>query len=224
MNPQKPPLRILLVDGQDLFREAMRAVLDQNARFEVVGEASNGTDAIRRALDLQPDVILMDLLMSGLSGIEATRRIHAAQPKIRILMLTSIDESDALLQALRSGATGYALKSLPTAELQVAILTTAQGHAYLHPCVAGYLVAEYRRLAQQQPTENAEASKISDLLSQRERAILRHLVRGQSNKEIASSIGVTEGTVKNHLTSIFSKFKVIDRTALAIKTRELGIA
>jgi DNA-binding NarL/FixJ family response regulator len=220
-----PParLRILLVDDQDLFRDAIRVVLELDERFEIVGEAGTGMDAIRLAQELEPAVILMDLRMPGISGSEATRRIHAAQPKIRILVLTTFDEDDAVLESLRNGATGYVLKNLPAAELKSALLATAQGKAYIQACVAGHVISEYRRLAQTQQQADLQADKMAGLLSQRERDILYHLVQGQSNKEIASSLGVTEGTVKNHLTNVFSKFKVQDRTALALKARSMGL-
>jgi DNA-binding NarL/FixJ family response regulator len=212
------PVKTLLVDDLALFREAIRTVLELDPRIEIVGEAADGREAILLATQLRPDVILMDLRMPGLSGLEASRRILAAQPEIRILVLTTFDDESEILAVMRSGAAGYVLKNIPAVDLKAAILSVASGGNYMQP--ATHIVDEFKRLSQ---TADPVKASILGLLSSREKDILRQLVQGQSNKEIASSLGVAEGTVKNHLTSIFAKFKVPDRTTMALRARELGV-
>jgi DNA-binding NarL/FixJ family response regulator len=214
-------IRLLLVDDQELFREALRIILSLDERFEVVGEASHGAAAIDMATSLPVDVILMDIRMPGISGIEATRRILMAKPEIRILVVTTFDTDQDVLAAMRAGAAGYVMKDLASAELKKAIECVANGECYLPPSVAGCVVTAYQRLARS--ISDPGESELIALLSPREKDILRHLAQGQSNKEIASSLGVAEGTIKNHLTSIFAKFQAPDRTTVALKARQLGL-
>jgi DNA-binding NarL/FixJ family response regulator len=219
--PTVIPIRLLLVDDQELFREAIGTVLGLDDRFEIAGEASNGADAVTMALRLRPDVVLMDLRMPGLSGTEATRRIHTAQPEICILVLTTFDDETDVLEALRRGAAGYALKNLPSADLKAAILSVAAGGTYLPPAALCHVVGEYRRLARTHPSGNTDPRLAT--LSERQLDILRCLLKGLSNKQIAAELGLTEGTVKNHFTAIFTKFNAPDRTAVALIARDIGI-
>jgi DNA-binding NarL/FixJ family response regulator len=215
------PVKILLVDDQSLFREAMHTLLTLGGMIEVVAQAANGEEALRLTALHQPQVVLMDLRMPVLSGIEATRQIRASHPGVRVLVLTTFDEEEEVFEALRAGASGYVLKNTPATQLLEAIRTVAEGQTYLQPSVATQVVAEFNRLANNVP--GPEARRLAGLLSQREHEILRQLVRGMSNKEIAAVLSITEGTVKNHMTSILEKLQVPDRTAAALKVRELGL-
>ncbi|MBE2287607.1 MAG: response regulator transcription factor [Prosthecobacter sp.] len=215
------PISLLLVDDQVLFREAMRTLLSLEPSLNVVAEASHGEEAVRMAAEHQPQVVLMDLSMPVMSGSEATRRLRAANPEVRVLVLTTFDDEEGVFDALRSGASGYLLKNTPVAQLVTAIRTVAEGGTYLQPSVATQVVAELNRLSQR-PNSDA-AHRVMSLLSLREMEILRHLTRGMSNKEIAAALNITEGTVKNHMTSIFDKLEVPDRTSAALKARELNL-
>ncbi len=216
------PIKTLLVDDQALFREAMHTLLALDSTIEIVAEASNGEDAVRLSAEHLPQVVLMDLRMPVMCGTEATRRIRAVHPQIRVLVLTTFDQEEDVFDALRAGASGYVLKNTPSAQLVDAIKIVAAGQTYLQPSVATQVVAELNRLSQSSPL-SSEERRLASLLSQREIEILRHLVRGMSNKEIAAALSITEGTVKNHMTSILDKLQVPDRTGAALKARDLGL-
>lgn len=216
------PIKILLVDDQELFREAMRTLLALDSRIQIVAEASNGADALRLAAEHQPQVVLMDLRMPVMNGAEATRRIRDSYPAVRVLVLTIFDQDKDVFEALRAGASGYVLKNTPSPQMVEAIKIVAAGQTYLQPSVATRLVAEFNRLSKTGP-RGGEVLRLGSLLSGREVDILRHLVRGLSNKEIAAALCITEGTVKNHMTSIFDKLHVQDRTGAALKARDLGL-
>ena len=214
-------IRTLLVDDQMLFREAIRIVLSLAYDINVVGEASDGNEALELVGSTSPDVVLMDLRMPHMGGIEATRRIRTQYPRVRVLILTTFDEEDDVLDALRAGASGYVLKNSPADQLTNAIQVVARGETYLQPSVASQVVAELNRLSFT-ATRVEKNRLLVAKLSQRECEILRLLVRGLSNKEIAAELSLTEGTVKNHMSGIFHKLGVEDRTAAALKARDLG--
>lgn len=217
-------IRVLLVDDQALFREGLSTLLSVQADIEVIGEASNGEEALTQATALNPDVILMDLRMPVLDGAAATRRLRATHPQIKIIVLTTFDDDEHIFEALRAGAVGYLLKDVPSPKLVEAIHTANRGESFLHPSVATRLVAEFNRLAETHPTPPAAAHPLlPEPLSERELEILRHLALGASNREIANILYITEGTVKNHVTNILGKLGVRDRTQAALKARELGL-
>ena len=215
-----PPIRLLLVDDQALFREGLRTLLSVHADFEVVGEAGNGEEAVQLAARLKPDVILMDVQMPVLDGVAATRRLRAEQLPCRIIMLTTFDDDEHVFEGLRAGALGYLLKDAPSAKLAEAIRAAARGQAFLQPSVAAKVVAEFSRLATPPPPK---AQPLIEPLSERELEILKLLVRGDSNKEIAAELVLAEGTVKNHVTNILGKLGVTSRTHAAHRARELGL-
>jgi DNA-binding NarL/FixJ family response regulator len=215
------PIRILLVDDQALFREGLRAVLSAQPDFEIVGEAANGAEAVALAKDFQPHVILMDLRMPGVGGVEATRSIRAGQPAPQIIILTTFDEDEDVFDALRAGAAGYLLKDATPEKLGDAIRAAARGESFLQPSIAAKVVAEFNRLSQPRPTQPHPA--LREPLSNRECQILQKLTEGKSNKEIAGVLNLAEGTVKNHLSNIFGKLGVLDRTQAALMARELGL-
>ncbi|UJR87019.1 response regulator [Sandaracinus amylolyticus] len=209
-------IRVLVVDDQSLFREGLRAVLSVDPELEVVGEASNGEEALRACERLRPDVVLMDMKMPVLDGVAATRRLQVQQPRCKVVVLTTFDDDEVIFEGLRAGAVGYLLKDASTAQLGEAIRAAARGESFLEPSVASKVIAELSRL-------RARPAAASTLVTARELDVLRYLGRGASNKEIAAALFVTEGTVKNHVTSIFEKLGVTSRTEAAIRAKELGL-
>ena len=212
--------RVLIADDQALFREGLRKVLEANG-LEVVGEAADGEDAVRLAIEHAPDVVLMDLRMPVMDGVAATRQIAQLPRAPRVVALTTFDDDASVFDALRAGALGYLLKDTQSTKLIEAIELAARGHAWLQPSVAAKVVSELART----PPASAKRDVAADLgLSEREIAVLRQLAGGASNKEIAVALRIAEGTVKNHVTNIFGKLKVHDRTQAALRARELGLA
>jgi DNA-binding NarL/FixJ family response regulator len=212
-------IRVLLADDQTLFREGLRTLLSVQTGFEVVGEASNGEEALRLVARLRPNVVLMDLRMPVMDGVAATRRLRAENPDVHVLVLTTFDDDEYVFEALRSGAVGYLLKDAPTSDLVNAIKAAARGESFLQPSVAAKVVAEFSRLTQR-PLPRAG---LAEPLSDREIEVLRLVAGGASNREIANSLVIAEGTVKNHLTNILGKLGVRDRTQAALKAKDLGL-
>jgi DNA-binding NarL/FixJ family response regulator len=209
---------LVIADDQALFREGLHTLLDAHDDVEVVGEATNGMEALALATSVRPDVILMDLRMPVMDGVSATHRILETGAKCRIIALTTFDDDQSVFDALRAGAIGYLLKDVPSERLVEAVRAAAKGQSFLVPAVAAKVVSEFARMSRTLPQRPSLAEKLSD----REVEVLRWVVRGASNKEIASHLRISEGTVKNHMTNIFEKLGVTDRTRAAIKARELG--
>lgn len=215
------PIRVLLVDDQALFREALATLLRQNAKLEVVGEAENGETGVDAARRLKPDVVLMDLRMPAMSGVEATRRLRESLPETRILVLTTFEDDEDVFPAIKAGASGYVLKASPADKLVEAICAVMRGGTPLEPTVASKLMSEYNRLSS--AADEKSLQRLPDPLSARELDVLRALAGGLSNKEIATSLGLTEGTVKNHVTQVLGKLGVFDRTQAALRAHKLGL-
>jgi len=215
-------ITLLLVDDQPLFREGLRTLLSAHAGVEVVGEAADGEEAVQQARLLRPQVILMDLRMPRINGVEATRRLRVEAPDSRVIVLTTFDDDEDVFEALRAGAIGYLLKDAPREKLLEAIRAAARGESFLQPSVAAKVVAEFSRLAAVRPVTIARNAPI-DPLSERELEVLRHLAQGKSNKEIAAALGIAEGTAKNHMTNILGKLGALDRTQAALRARDLGL-
>jgi len=213
-------IKILLVDDQPLFREGLRTLLSVHLDFEVVGEAGNGEEAIKLARSLLPLVVLMDLQMPVLDGVAATRRLHEEQPDCRVIVLTTFDDDEMVFDGLRAGAVGYLLKDAPSEKLAEAIRVAARGETFLQPSVAAKVVAEFARLSRKTV---ATANPVIEPLSEREIEVLRLIAQGASNREIASSLFLAEGTVKNHVTNILGKLEARDRTQAALKARDSGL-
>jgi len=213
-------IKILLVDDQPLFREGLRTLLSVQSDFEVVGEAGNGEEAIGLVRSLLPSVVLMDLQMPVLDGVAATRRLQEEQPDCRVIVLTTFDDDEMVFDGLRAGAVGYLLKDAPSEKLAEAIRVAARGETFLQPSVAAKVVAEFSRLSRK--TARTSDSLIEPL-SERELEVLRLIARGASNREIAESLFLAEGTVKNHVTSILGKLEARDRTQAALKAKECGL-
>ncbi|HEY4690566.1 MAG TPA: response regulator transcription factor [Anaerolineae bacterium] len=200
------PVRVLIVDDHEIVREGLQTLLSEESDVEVVGEAANGEEALRLAADLNPEVILMDLVMPGLDGIEVTRRMQATSPASRVLVLTSFADDRRVREAIQAGAIGYLLKDVLKSDLLRAIHNAAQGRSTLHPEAQHYLMRQAVR-AEAQP---------HDSLTERELSVLRLIASGQSNKEIAAALYLTEGTVKGYVSAILAKLGVADRTQAAL--------
>ncbi|MBX3059275.1 MAG: response regulator transcription factor [Anaerolineae bacterium] len=214
-------IRVLLVDDQALFREGLHTLLSVQADIDVVGEAGNGEEAVTAVANLQPDVVLMDLRMPVLDGVTATRRIMESHPTTRVIVLTTFDNDEDVFDGLRAGAVGYLLKDVPSARLYEAIRAAARGESFLQPSIAAKVVAEFARMGTR-PSAPAQ-SELVEPLSERELEILQHLAAGASNREIANTLYITEGTVKNHVTNILGKLGVRDRTQAALKAKDMGL-
>lgn len=235
-------IRVLLVDDQTLLRESFRRLLELEGQdIEVVGAAADGQDALEQIERLDragrlPHVVLMDIRMPRLNGVDATRMLLQRWPAIRVMMLTTFDDEDYIVEGLRAGATGYLLKDTSSQQLVLAIHAVRRGEAPLQPSVAAKLVARIARTPEAEraahpsepPATAASAgpplTPFGGELTERERDILRLLARGDSNREIGETLFITEGTVKNHVSSILSKLALRDRTQAALWAREHGLA
>jgi DNA-binding NarL/FixJ family response regulator len=216
-----PPVRLVIADDQALFREGLRTLLSTRVEVDVVGEAANGEEALGLAERLRPAVVLMDLQMPVMDGIQATARLRERRPEISVLALTTFDDDASLFGALRAGASGYLLKDVSSDTLVAAITAASRGESFLQSTVTGRVVEAFARLME---SGGARAEALVLPLSPREREILGFLGTGASNKEIADRLCLAEGTVKNHVTSILTKLDVRDRTQAALRARQLGLA
>jgi DNA-binding NarL/FixJ family response regulator len=207
-------IRVLLVDDQPLFRQGLASLLSLEEDLEIIGQASHGNEAIALSETLQPDVILMDVRMPICDGVVATREIHQRCPWIRILVLTTFDEDEYIWQSLQAGALGYLLKSTPSAQLAAAIRTLHQGHCQLGPTIASKVFAQLR------PPTVGKQNTVQSRLSDRELEVLTLIAQGKSNREIAKTLFLTEGTVKNYVTQILGRLGLRDRTQAALWAKE----
>ncbi|MDE3229116.1 MAG: response regulator transcription factor [Chloroflexota bacterium] len=210
-------LRILLVDDHPMVREGLRALLAAQPDMRVVGECDNGEDAVARALALQPDLILMDIQMPGVNGIEATRRIMRDSPHVAVLALTMLEDDESVFGAMRAGARGYLLKGAGKDEVRRAIISVAHGEAMFSPQIAQRL-AQY--FANMRPVVPREAFPE---LTEREREVLALIVDGKTNAQIASLLTLSPKTVSNHISNIFSKLQVLDRAQAVTRARQSGM-
>jgi DNA-binding NarL/FixJ family response regulator len=211
-------IRVLIVDDQELVRTGFRVVLDAEPDFEVVGESADGFTALEAAKDLRPDVVLMDIRMPNLDGIEATRRIAATDAAPRILILTTFDLDDYVYEALRAGASGFLLKDVRAEELCGAVRTVAAGDALLSPAITRKLIESYTR----RPPPSAHPTPFGEL-TPRELEVLRLVARGMSNNDIARELVVGDATVKTHVARIFSKLDLHDRAQAVVLAYESGL-
>ena len=213
-------IRVLIVDDQRLMRDGLRTLIELESDLDVAGEAADGLEAVTAYRDLGPDIVLMDVRMPNLNGVEATRRIKADWDEANILILTTFDDDEYIFEGLRAGASGYLLKDVSGKELAEAIRVVAGGGTLIAPSVARKGVSEFARL---KPAPPITAESLPEPLSEREIEILKVLAQGHTNKEIAEHLHLAEGTVKNYVTSILQKIGARDRTQAALRARELGI-
>jgi DNA-binding NarL/FixJ family response regulator len=213
---------VLVVDDQRLVREGIASLLDIQEGISVVGQAVNGQEAIEKALALAPDVVLMDVRMPVMDGIVATTQIHRQLPGCQVIMLTTFDDEEYIVKSLRAGAVGYLLKDIPASQLARAVQLAHAGIYQLEPSVAGKLVGMLGGLPERSPLP-APAPLENDL-TERELEVLRLIGTGATNREIADRLVVSEGTVKNHVSSILSRLGLRDRTQAALFAHEHGLA
>jgi two-component system, NarL family, response regulator LiaR len=211
------PITVLIVDDHAVVRQGVRAALQARPQFAVVGEAESGAEAVRHVADLVPDVVLMDLLMAGMDGIEATRQIKRLSPHTQVVVLTSHHDDQHIFPALRAGAISYLLKSVKIDELADAIQRAAQGEATLHPRVAARVVEELQGVRR-----DREANRFAEL-TEREMDVLRLIANGMSNSEIMAKLVISENTVKGHVSNILGKLHLADRTQAAVYAWREGV-
>lgn len=210
-------MKILLCDDQAVIRDGLEMLLTLEKDFQVVGSAQDGHEALELVTQKSPDLVLMDLKMPGMNGIEATREIRKKFPHVKILVLTTYDEDEWVFDAIRAGASGYLLKDTPRQKIIEAIRGTVEGKSFVDPAVAGKL------LNQVASNQTQPASILTDKLTERELDVLRLLAKGMTNPEIAGTLHLSEGTVRNHVSAILEKLGVSDRTQAAVIAIQHGL-
>jgi len=213
-------IRVLLADDHALFREGLAGILAAQPDFDVVGEASDGLEALVKARELVPDLILMDIGMPGFDGLEATRRIKQELPAVTVVMLTVRDEEEKLFEAIKSGAQGYLLKNIRSRDMLGLLRGAVRGEAAITPALAGRMLEEFRRLSQQVPWD-AEEDLVA--LTRREQEVLSLVAEGASDKEIADALHISVHTVKSHMRNILAKLHVGSRYEAARYARHKGL-
>ena len=208
----EPPIRVVLADPHALFRRGVRLVLEDEVDIEVVGECADGLEAVDCIVELVPDLVLMDVRMPGVSGIEATRRVRSLVPSVKVAILTVSESDEDLFAAVRAGATGYLLKEVSIEELADAVRAVARGHSLISPSMASRLLGEFNALSRRVEEQRGAAPRLSD----RELEVLRLVARGLSNKDIAAELVIAENTVKNHVRNILEKLQLRSRMEAAM--------
>jgi DNA-binding NarL/FixJ family response regulator len=212
-------IRVLIVDDQALVRGGFRLILETQKDITVVGEAEDGRDALDKARELRPDVVLMDVRMPELDGIEATHRMLTGEPQPRVLILTTFDADQYVYAAMKAGASGFLLKDVPPEQLAQAVRVVAGGEALLAPAITRRLIEQYVR----RPPPGSRAPVELSELTERELDVLKLVARGSTNREIASALFVSEATVKTHLTHILNKLELRDRVHAVVLAYESGL-
>lgn len=215
-------IRVLIVDDHQIVREGLASVLESKGDIEVVGLAADGAEAVLRARDLLPDVILMDISMPRMNGVEATRQIKKENPQIGVVVLTMYEDEEYIFDLVRSGAGGYLLKDADSAQIARAIRAVARGESMIHPSIAAKILNEFSLISSSGPRDHGADHKDGGL-SGREMAVLKLLAEGKTNKEIANDLKLSDKTVKNHVHSIFRKLNVSDRTRAVTQAIKLGL-
>ena len=214
------PIQVLIADDHVFYREGVRALLNNSPEIAVVGEASNGDEAIAQAAKLNPQVMLMDLKMPGMNGIDATRRIHESNPKIGVLVITMFDDDDSVFAAMRAGARGYLLKDADKDELVRAIVAVEKGEAIFSPTIAQRMI-QYFTASPARQSSSKKPDEFSEL-TEREHEILDLIAQGDNNNTIANKLLLSVKTVQNYVSSILTKLQVADRAQAIVRAREAG--
>lgn len=215
-------IRVLICDDQAIVCEGLQVILESSPEIEVVGIAHDGAEALEQVAAQLPDLVLMDLKMPGMNGIHATRHIRQHHPQVKVLVLTTYDADEWVFDAIRSGAAGYLLKNTPPAALMNAVKETVAGKTHVDPGVAGKLF-QHVSVTESSALPRSEHIAIEQL-SEREREVLRWLARGLNNRDIAQRLFLSEGTVRNYVSSVFAKLGVSDRTQAALIAVRYGLA
>jgi DNA-binding NarL/FixJ family response regulator len=213
-------IRVLLVDDQTLVRQGIRLLLEIEPDIQVIGQAANGREAIQQVEALHPEVVLMDVRMPEMDGVAATQEICARFPETGVIILTTFEDDEIVFEGLKAGARGYLLKDISSEEMAEAVRKVAAGEALIQPSITRKVLAEFSRLA---TAASRPAPPLAEPLTERELEVLHALAHGLSNREIADQLVITEGTVKNHVSSLIAKLEVRDRTQAVLKAQELGL-
>ncbi|HET8761156.1 MAG TPA: response regulator transcription factor [Nitrospiria bacterium] len=213
-------IRVLIADDHQVVRDGLSAILQTKDDIVVVGEAKDGVEAVEKTKQLQPDVVLMDISMPRMTGVEATRKIKEQCPSVRVVVLTMYEEEEYIFDLVKTGVAGYLLKNSDSAQIVKAIRSAAKGESFLHPTIAGKILTEFTHMAEGRGKKPAKGK--SDL-TEREQGVLQYIAEGKTNKEIANALSISEKTVKNHVRNIFHKLDVYDRTQAAIQAIRRGI-
>ena len=221
-------IKVLLADDQTLIRQGIRLLLEIETDIQVVGQAANGVEALRQVEALRPDVVLMDVRMPEMDGLEATRLLSASHPEVKVIILTAFEDDETVFEGLKAGARGYLLKDISSEEMAQAVRKVAAGEALIQSRLTRKVLAEFSRMAsatdRQAPSKSGPVVETLPVaLTDREQEVLQALARGLSNREIADSLVITEGTVKNHVSSLIDKLGVRDRTQAVLKAQDLGL-
>lgn len=221
-NPLSNRIRVLIVDDHQVVREGLASVLQSKGDIEVVGMAADGKEAVKKARELTPDVVLMDISMPNMNGVEATRRIKKENPQIRVVVLTMYADEEYIFDLVSAGAAGYLLKDADSAQIAKAIRAVSRGESMIHPTIASKILNEFSQLASGKAPGRQSASQ-HETLSEREVSVLRLLSGGKTNKEIANELSLSDKTVKNHLHNIFQKLNATDRTQAVVLAIRKGL-
>ncbi len=220
-SPRAEPIRTMIVDDHALFRRGLEMVLDGEGDIELVGQASDGTEAVEKAAESLPDVVLMDIRMPRSSGIEACRAMKEAAPSAKIVILTISDEEEDLFEAIRAGASGYLLKDIPLDEVADTVRAVHGGQSLINPSMAGKLLTEFATLAKRDNDTDRAQEVPAPRLTEREMQVLKLVARGMNNRDIAKELFISENTVKNHVRNILEKLQIHSRMeAVMVAVRE----
>lgn len=215
-------IRVLIADDHQVVREGLTSVLESKGDIEVIGLAADGKEAVQKARELSPDVVIMDISMPNMNGVEATRQIKKESPQIGVVVLTMYGDEEYIFDLVRAGAAGYLLKDADSAQIAKAIRAVSKGESMIHPSIAAKILNEFSQLSSGK-LKGGKAIKSEDELSERETEVLKLMADGKSNKEIANELELSDKTVKNHIQHIFRKLSVSDRTKAVVSAVRMGL-